>query len=295
MCPSMSAERYSSDSPFPVRATGSAPSAANVAAMSPNPVLEMSGVGRTMDGRTILSDVEWSVEPGQHWVVLGANGSGKTTLARIASLRLHPSTGRVTVLGVELGRADIRPLLGRIGYAAAALADQLRPELPCSDVVMTAKHGALEPWWHTYDDADQVQALTSMEKVGVSALADQRFGSCSSGEKQRVLIARALMTDPSLLILDEPTAALDLGGREEFVATLDRLASLPDAAPMVLITHHVDEIPTTFSHALLMKNGSSVGQGPVEDIVTAERLSSAFGVELSVERRHGRYWAWAQR
>lgn len=263
--------------------------------MSLSPVLKMSGVGRTIDGRAILRDVDWTVTPGQHWVVLGANGSGKTTLARIASLRLHPSTGSVSVLGVELGRADIRPLLSHIGYAAAALADQLRPELPCSDVVMTAKHGALEPWWHTYEEADRAQALASLDKVGVSSLADQRFGSCSSGEKQRVLIARALMTNPSLVILDEPTAALDLGGREEFVATLDRLASLPDAAPMVLITHHVDEIPATFTHALLMADGAPVAHGPIEEIVTAERLSSAFGVHLSVERRHGRYWAWAER
>ena len=248
-----------------------------------------------MDGKAILRDVDWAIEPGQHWVVLGANGSGKTTLARIASLRLHPSTGSIRVLGVELGRADIRPLLGEIGYAAAALADQLRFELPCLDVVMTAKHGALEPWWHTYDDLDRDQALRSMHKVGVESLASQRFGSCSSGEKQRVLIARALMTDPSLVILDEPTAALDLGGREEFVASLDALAAVPDAAPMVLITHHVDEIPSLFTHALLMADGAPLTSGPVEEIISAQNLSRAFGVELSVERRNDRYWAWADR
>lgn len=265
--------------------------------MTPNraTLLELSGVGRTIEGRKILRNVDWSVQAGQHWVVLGANGSGKTTLARIASLRLHPTTGTIRVLGVELGRADIRPLLGRIGYAAAALADQLRPELPCSDVVMTAKNGALEPWWHTYDDADREQALASLERVGVGRLASQRFGSCSSGEKQRVLIARALMTDPSIVILDEPTAALDLGGREEFVATLDSLASRPEAAPMVLITHHVDEIPSAFTHALLMDSGEPLAAGPMGDIITSENLSKLFGIELSVERRNDRYWAWAER
>ena len=259
------------------------------------PVLNMTNVGRTVDGNEILASVDWRVDVGQQWVVLGANGSGKTTLARIASLRLHPSIGQIEVLGVELGRSDIRPLLGKIGYAAAALADQLRPELAAIDVVMTAKHGALEPWWHTYDDADRDQALHSLDKVGVADLAEQSFGSCSSGEKQRVLIARALMTNPSLVILDEPTAALDLGGREELVASLDALATAPDAAPMVLITHHVDEIPSTFTHALLMKGGSPLAAGPIGEIITTTNLSTAFGIDLSVERRDNRWWAWAQR
>lgn len=258
-------------------------------------VLSLTGVGRTIDGNSILRNVDWSVHKGQHWAVLGPNGSGKTTLARIASLRLHPSVGCVEVLGTQLGRADIRPLLGKVGYAAASLADQLRPELAAVDVVMTAKHGALEPWWHTYDDDDRAQALASLERVGVSALANQRFGSCSSGEKQRVLIARALMTNPALVILDEPTAALDLGGREQFVATLDRLAAEPDAAPMILITHHVDEIPESFTHALLMSDGEPAASGPIEDIITTQNLTQMFGIALTVERRDGRWWAWTQR
>ena len=262
---------------------------------SADPVLSLRGVGRTMDGTKILRDVDWQVRPGQHWVVLGPNGSGKTTLARIASLRLHPTIGEVTVLGTELGRADIRPLLGRVGYAAAALADQLRPELSTSDVVMTAKNGALEPWWHTYDDADRAQAVESLDRVGIASLADQRFGACSSGEKQRVLIARALMTKPALLILDEPTAALDLGGREEFVATLDRLAAEPDAAPMVLITHHVDEIASSFTHALLMANGTSTHAGPITTTLTEANLQATFGLQLRLEQRHGRWWAWQER
>jgi iron complex transport system ATP-binding protein len=259
------------------------------------PVLALTGVGRTIDGNQILRDVDWIVRPGEHWAVLGPNGSGKTTVARIASLRLHPTVGQVRVLGTELGRADIRPLLGRVGYAAAALADELRPELPVADVVMTAKNGALEPWWHTYDAADRAQAAQSLERVGVERLAKQHFGSCSSGEKQRVLIARALMTEPALLILDEPTAALDLAGREAFVATLDRLAADPNAAPMILITHHVDEIPTSFTHALLMANGAPVIAGEIDDILTAANLKKSFGMDLNIERRHGRWWAWADR
>ncbi|MGI9605977.1 MAG: ABC transporter ATP-binding protein [Acidimicrobiales bacterium] len=259
------------------------------------PLLEMSGVGRKIDGRQILEGVDWTVLPGQHWAVLGPNGSGKTTIARIASLRLHPSKGIVRVLGTELGRADIRPLLGQVGYAAAALADQLRPRLEAINVVMTAKNGALEPWWHTYDDADREQAMRSLDRVGVARLAAQAFGSLSSGERQRVLIARALMTDPALLILDEPTAALDLAGREQFVATLDRLAAEPNPAPMVLITHHVDEIPTSFTHLMFVANGSVAAAGPVDEILTSENLSDAFGLPLQVERRNGRWSAWADR
>ena len=256
-------------------------------------MLELVDVGRRIDGSRILEDVSWRVRPGQHWVVLGPNGSGKTTIARIASLRLHPSTGMVRVLGTELGRADIRPLLGRIGYAAAALADQLRPGLAAADVVMTAKHGALETWWHEYDDADRAQAHASLERVGIPDLADHAFGTLSSGERQRVLIARALFTDPALLILDEPTAALDLGGREDLVATLDRLARDPDVAPMVLITHHVDEIPPTFTHCLLVKDGTVHRCGPLDDVLTGEHLSATFDRALTLERRRGRWSAFA--
>jgi len=247
--------------------------------MCDDAVLELNDVTRRIDGSEILRDLTWTVRAGEHWVVLGPNGSGKTTAARIASLRLHP----------------IRPLLGRVGYAAAALADQLRPTISASDVVMTAKNGALETWWHDYDEADRTTALESLARVGVEHLADHAFGTCSSGEKQRVLIARALMTNPALLILDEPTAALDLAGREEFVATLDRLASLPDAAPMVLITHHVDEIPSSFTHCMLMADGASIQAGKVDEILTSQNLSSTFGLDLTVEKRHGRWWAWAPR
>jgi len=199
------------------------------------------------------------------------------------------------VLGTELGRADIRPLLGKVGYAAASLAEELRPALSSRDVVMTAKHGALETWWHTYDDSDRAQAEASLERVGIAHLADQRFGACSSGEKQRVLIARALMTNPALLILDEPTAALDVGGREEFVATLDRLASEPNASPMVLITHHVDEIAASFTHVMMMADGSVVESGPLGETLTAETLTRTFGVDLRLEQRNGRWWAWMDR
>ncbi len=260
---------------------------------SPAPLLELESVSRRYDGVDVLTDATWSVAAGEHWVVLGPNGSGKTTMARIASLRLHPTTGRVRVLGTELGRADIRPMLGRVGYAAAALADQLRPSLAAADVVMTAKHGALETWWHDYEETDRDRARARLAEVGVEALADHAFGTLSSGERQRVLIARALYTDPALVILDEPTAGLDLGGREDLVATLDTLAQRPDAAPMVLITHHVDEIPTAFTHAMLIRGGSIIHKGAIDDVLTAANLSQAFSMPLELERRRGRWSAWA--
>ena len=258
---------------------------------APAPVLELVDVARRIDGADIVHDVTWSVHPGEHWVVLGPNGSGKTTIARIASLRLHPSRGAVRVLGAELGRTDIRPLLGRVGYAAAALADQLRPTISALDVVMTAKNGALETWWHDYDEADRDRACASLDAVDMVARAGHTFGTLSSGERQRVLIARALFTDPALLLLDEPTAGLDLGGREELLATLDRLASRPQAAPIVLITHHVDEIPTTFTHALLIRDGTIHRAGPLHDVLTAEHLSETFSLPLTLEQRGGRWTA----
>lgn len=255
------------------------------------PILEMSDVGRVVDGTVILDEVDWTINPGERWVVLGPNGSGKTTLAQIAALRLHPSGGAVTVLGVTLGRADIGPLLPRVGFASAALADQIRPDLSARDVVMTAKHGALETWWHDYDQSDAEVAERSLERAGVSYLAGQRFGACSSGERQRVLIARALMTNPALLVLDEPTAALDLAGREQFVLTLERIAAEPESPAMVLITHHVDEIPPSFSHGLIMASGNVRALGAIDTVLTSPLLSESFGLPLEISRRNNRWTA----
>ena len=254
-------------------------------------VLEMEGIRRSIDGTAILHGIDWTIIEGQRWAVLGPNGSGKTTLARIAALRLHPSQGRLAVLGVELGRADIRPMLPKVGYASASLADQIRNDLVAADVVMTAKFGALEPWWHEYDDTDRDSAVAALTRAGVGNLAGQRFGTCSSGEKQRVLIARALMTNPALLILDEPTAALDLGGRERFVETLERIAGEENPPAMVLITHHVDEIPPSFEHGLIMTDGLAQAQGSIDSVLTAEVLSTSFGLPLEISRTNGRWSA----
>jgi iron complex transport system ATP-binding protein len=258
------------------------------------PVIDLRGVTRIADERPILRDLDWQVHPGERWVVLGRNGCGKTTLLRIASLYLHPSSGTVTVLGETLGRCDVRRLRERIGFSSASFADMLRPALDATDIVMTAKNAALEPWWHTYDATDRARARDLLDRVGIAHLAARQFGTLSSGERQRVLLARTLMNDPGVVLLDEPTAALDLAGREELVGTLDALAQDPATPPVVMVTHHVEEIPASFTHALLLREGQALAQGPIAGVLTAESLGACFGLPLQLERRDGRWLAWAR-
>jgi iron complex transport system ATP-binding protein len=255
------------------------------------PALALEGVGVRVDGRAVLTDITWSVGPDERWVVLGPNGSGKTTLLRVASLYLHPTAGTVRVLGETVGRLDVRAFRPRIGLTSAALGALVRPAVTARDAVMTARHGALEAWWHDYDDADRARAKSLLDRFGVGDRADQAFGTLSSGERQRVQLARSLMTDPDLVLLDEPTAGLDLGGREDLVARLAGLAHDPSTPPLVLVTHHVDEIPDGFTHGLVLAEGSVVAQGPIEAVLTDDILSRAFGLPLVVERHRGRWSA----
>ncbi|MGI9601569.1 MAG: ABC transporter ATP-binding protein [Acidimicrobiales bacterium] len=260
----------------------------------PKPVLELDGVSRVFDGRTVLRDIDLVVKPGERWVVLGPNGSGKSTLVQIAALLLHPSTGTVRVLGEELGRTDVRRLRTRVGIASPSLAAQLRPALRAVDVVVTARHGALEPWWHTYDESDYDRARDLLDLVGCRHLAEQRMGLLSSGEQQRVQLARVLMPDPAFMVLDEPTASLDLAGREELVRALTTIGGT-NAPPSLLVTHHVEEIPDNVTHMLLLRDGQVMAQGPVEAILTADNLSRCFGLPLRLARRDGRWTAWTAR
>jgi iron complex transport system ATP-binding protein len=261
----------------------------------PAPALALRDVSLLRSGRHLLHDIDWTVAAGQRWVVLGRNGSGKSTLVRIASLYLHPSTGTVDVLGERLGRTDVRRLRTRLGLASAGMGDMLRPDLAAYEVVMTAKNAALEPWWHTYDDADRSRARRCLADVGIDGFADREFGSLSSGERQRVLLARTLMNDPGLLLLDEPTAGLDLAGRETLVAGLAEIARQPSGPAVVLVTHHVEEIPAGFTHGLLLTDGGVQAAGPLEHVLTSEQLSACFGMPLGLERRHDRWWAWGTR
>ena len=254
--------------------------------------LSFRDVTLVREGRAILDTVNWTVGASERWVVLGRNGCGKSTLMKIASLYLHPSSGEVDVLGETLGRTDVRSLRKRIGVASSGMADQLRSDLIAADVVMTAKNAALETWWHTYDDADRQRARDCLERMEIGRLADRSFATLSSGEKQRVLLARTLMPEPGLLILDEPTAGLDLAGREDLVRTLGVLAVGVDTPATVLVTHHVEEIPEGFTHVLMLREGRVLSAGTLDDVLTEASLSECFEMPLGLERRHGRWWAW---
>jgi iron complex transport system ATP-binding protein len=258
------------------------------------PALRLRAVSYVRDGRAILEHIDWSVHHGERWLVLGANGSGKTTLLRIAALYEHPSGGSVDVLGERLGRTDVRTLRRRIGFASAALAAQFRTDLRALDVVVTARYAALEPWWHDYSDADLTRAAACLERMGVGAFAEHRLDTLSSGEQQRVFLARTLMNDPALLLLDEPSARLDLAGREQLVGALEELVRDPQAPPLVLVTHHVDEVPPGMTHALLLREGRIVTAGPIGRALTSGSLTACFGLPLHLERRSGgRLSAWA--
>ena len=248
----------------------------------PDPALHVEGVAVVRSGRALLDGVTWTVGPGERWVLLGPNGSGKTTLLRVAGLWLRPTRGTVAVAGETSGRTDVRTLRARIGFTSAALADSLRADVDALDVVMTGRRAALEAWWHTWTDDDRAGARAEMERVGAAHLAGRAFGTLSSGERQRVLLARALAGTPALLLLDEPASGLDLGAREDLVDRLGALASDPGAPATVLVTHHPEEIPPGYTHALLLRDGGVVAAGPIREVVTDAPLSAAFGLDLVV-------------
>lgn len=255
--------------------------------------IHLSDIVVVRDGSQLLGPISWTVRADERWVVLGLNGCGKSTLLKVGSFNLHPTKGTVRILGEELGRTDVRRLRPRVGYSSAALANSFRQTITARDAVMTARHGALEPWWHTYEDEDRERAVALLAEFGCEVMADRAFNTLSSGERQRVLLARTLMTDPALVLLDEPTAALDLAGRETLMRDLSQLASGSDGPALALVTHHVEEIPPSFTHVLLMKAGEEVASGPIEETLTAETLSDTFGLDLALERRGDRWLAFA--
>jgi iron complex transport system ATP-binding protein len=255
-------------------------------------VLRMAGVSVRRGDATLLADVDWSVELDERWVVLGPNGAGKTTLLRLASAELFPSTGVVEILGERLGRVDVFELRTRIGLSSAALGLRVPADEIVRDVVISAGYAVVGRWRERYDPTDTDRADELLGALGLRGLAGRAYGTLSEGERKRALIARALMTDPELLLLDEPAAGLDLGGREDLVARLSTLANDPDAPASVLVTHHVEEIPPGYSHGLLLREGRVVAAGLLDDVLTDENLSATFGLPLCVQRRRGRYTAW---
>ena len=254
-------------------------------------VVHMSDVAVRRGKSTLLGGVDWSVELDERWVVLGPNGAGKTTLLRLAGAEMHPTQGVVHLLGERLGRVDVFELRPRIGLCSAALANRMPPEEKVLDVVVSAGYAVLGRWREQYDELDTGRARELLAALGIEHLADRLYGTLSEGERKRTLIARALMTDPEMLLLDEPAAGLDLGGREDLVARLSALALDPDAPAIVLVTHHVEEIPPGFTHALLLRDGGIVAQGLLADVLTEANLSATFGQDLELQQSGDRYFA----
>lgn len=260
-------------------------------AADPDLLIDFARVTLRRGGRTLVGPITWSVELDERWVVIGPNGAGKTSLLRIAAAMEHPSSGTAYVLGERLGRVDMAELRSRVGLSSSALSQRIPDDEVVRDLVVSAGYAVLGRWRERYDDTDYHQALDMLESVGGEHLAERVYGTLSEGERKRVLIARSLMTDPELLLLDEPAAGLDLGGREELVARLGDLAADPDSPAMVLVTHHVEEIPPGFSHCLILSEGAVVDSGLLTDVLTAENLSTAFGQSIALDVIDGRYFA----
>src|SRR6266849_3691577 len=256
-------------------------------------VLRLRGVGVRREKSMLLRDVDWIVHSGESWVVIGPNGAGKTTLLQVAAALLPPTEGTAEILGENVTEADIFDLRTRIGLASAAVADRVPPAEKVIDLVLTAAYGILGRGGEDYDSFDLIRAVELLDALGCSHLIRRRFGTLSEGERKRVQIARSLMADPELLLLDEPAAGLDLGGREDLLSRIAGLVRHPASPVLVLVTHHVEEVPEGFTHAMLMRKGTVLAAGPLDQVFTARNLSRCFGVPLIVERRAARWMAHA--
>jgi iron complex transport system ATP-binding protein len=258
-------------------------------------VLKLRGVSVRRETSLLLRKVDWTAHDSERWIVIGPNGAGKTTLLQVASTMLFPTEGTVEVLGERLGDVDVFELRPRIGLTSAALAERVPASEKVIDLVLTASYAILGRWKEEYDSADVTRAVELLDALGCAHLIRRRFSTLSEGERKRVQIARALMPDPELLLLDEPAAGLDLGGREDLLRRLSALASDPKSPMLVLVTHHVEEVPDGFTHAMLLRRGSVLAAGPIADVFTARNLSRCFGVPLEIEYRRSRWMAWAAR
>ena len=254
-------------------------------------VLQLSDVSFVRDGNTILDDLSWSVESEDRWVILGPNGAGKTSLLQIASAMVHPSGGKVTILDSPLGSVDVFDLRPRIGFASTAMARRIPANETVLDVVLTAAYSVTGRWNEEYEEIDTRRAQRVLAEWKLDQLENRRFGDLSDGEQKRVQIARSVMTDPELLLLDEPAASLDLGAREELLQLLGGYARATQAPAIVMVTHHVEEIPVGFDKAMLLSDGRITASGPIAEVLTAENLSQTFGLDLAVEEHDGRFTA----
>lgn len=257
----------------------------------PDLLIDFRGVEFSRGGARLVGPVDWQVELDERWVVIGPNGAGKTTLIRMASALEFPSKGTAFVLGEQLGRTDMRDLRAAIGLTSSAIATRIPDDEKVGDLVVSAGYAIVGRWREDYDEMDYAQAMDVLEQVGAIHLIDRRWGTLSDGERKRVLIARAVMINPELLIMDEPAAGMDLGGREDLIAYLGELALDPDAPAMVMITHHLEEIPYGFTHAMLLDEGEIIAQGLIDDVLTSENVSKAYHQPIEVTRDEGRFFA----
>ncbi|MBL3687120.1 ABC transporter ATP-binding protein [Leucobacter zeae] len=257
-------------------------------------VLRLADVSYVRDGRAILDGIDWAVEDSERWVILGPNGAGKTSLMKLATANDFPTRGTVDVLDRRLGRVDVFELRNRIGFVSSAGARRIPASELVRDVVLTAAYSVEGRWNEHYDSIDVRQAERILDEWDLGALADHRFGTLSDGERKRAMIARAVMTDPEMLLLDEPSASLDLGARERLLQMLSGFARSPYSPAMVMVTHHVEEVPPGFTHALLIRDGRMQAAGPIAETLTAENLEATFGMPFELSVRDGRYAAVAR-
>ena len=254
-------------------------------------VVDFNNVTVLRDKKPVLSNVDWQVESDQRWVIIGPNGAGKTTLLRVAASQIQPSTGTAIVLGQTLGKVNVFELRTRIGFASNALSSHIPNSETVLNSVMTAIYAVTGRWNEEYDEIDVRRAMRVLNEWHLSELADRAFGTLSDGERKRAQIARSVMPDPELLLLDEPVASLDLAAREQTISLIGAYASEPAAPAIVMVTHHLEEIPEGFTHALIVSGGQVHAAGPIEQTLTSDKLSGAFGVSISVELVDGRYRA----
>lgn len=254
-------------------------------------ILTFQDVSVVRGGKKILGPTNFTVNEGERWVVLGPNGAGKTTLFQLAGTQIHPSQGSVSVLGETLGKVDVFELRPRIGLMTNGVLEFIPYEESVLNVVMTSAYAIYGRWEEAYDLWDESRAIGLLTTLGVRDLADRTFGTLSDGEKKRALIARALMPNPELMLLDEPASGLDLGGREDLLKRLTALAADPTAPSTIMITHHIEEIPIGTTHALLLKEGETVAVGSITEVLTSEHLSKAYGLQVTVVHEAGRYFA----
>ena len=254
-------------------------------------LIDFRDVALRRGGNTLVGPVNWQVELDERWVIIGPNGAGKTSLVRMASAEEFPSAGTAFVMGEKFGAANMRDVRAMVGISSAALANRIPAGERVDDLVVSAGYAVLGRWREDYESLDFERAYDILDQVGAFHLMKRTWGTLSEGERKRVLLARALMTDPELLILDEPSAGMDLGGREDLVGYLGDLAMDPDAPAIVMITHHVEEIPEGFTHALLLDEGEVVAQGLLDDVLTSENLTKAFHQPIQVDRLGSRFFA----